>query len=93
MEISNKINSIPSDINIHKKSSHRYLQIDITNINSFNELNRIIYVIKSMIELYDNYINDKLNNKMKELFESDKMIKYDSININTVENYINENRS
>ena len=65
------------DINIHKKSSDRFLLIDITNVKSFNELNRIIHVLKSIIEMYDNYINDKLINRNKKYFESDDIIEYE----------------
>ena len=69
------------DINIYKKSSEIYLNINITNVKSFNELYRIINVIRSIIDLYDNYINNKLSSRMKKLFEDNEMVEYDP-NIN-----------
>ena len=73
------------DINIHKKTSDRYLQIDITNVKSFNELNRIIYVINSILDMYGSYINNRLPKRNNNFFESDDIIEYEP-NIEESEN-------
>tara|TARA_Y100000389_G_C17469554_1_gene529061 strand:- start:1778 stop:8518 length:6741 start_codon:yes stop_codon:yes gene_type:complete len=69
-----------ADVIIRKKSSDRYLTIDITNSKSFKELNRIIIVIKSIIEMYDNYINDSVSKGYKKYFETSEQLDYDELN-------------